>query len=191
MGDARARRAPRPDVNIVHGNDLTDDQLARFCDAGMTFSIAPENEMTQGHGFPITGRLRRLGRAPSLGIDLESVISGEMLTAARITLGMQRALDNADSRARRGTIPATSTITAREALSWVTIEGARMLKMERRDRVADSWEASRPGADRLQRPQHAAGARRGVDRGHADESREHRRRDDRGALAEAIRHAAR
>ena len=120
-----------PDVNIVHGNDLTDDQLARFCDVGLTFSIAPENEMTQGHGFAITGRLRRLGRAPSLGIDLESVISGEMLTAARITLGMQRALDNADSRARTGAIPDTSTITTREALAWVTVEGARMLKMER------------------------------------------------------------
>jgi len=120
-----------PDVNIVHGNDLTDDQLARFCDAGMTFSIAPENEMTQGHGFPITGRLRKLGRAPSLGIDLESVISGDMLTAARVALGTQRALDNADSRARTGAIPETSTITAREALSWVTVEGARMLKMER------------------------------------------------------------
>jgi len=120
-----------PDVNIVHGNDLTDDQLARFCDAGMTFSIAPENEMTQGHGFPITGRLRKLGRAPSLGIDLESVISGDMLTAARVALGTQRALDNADSRLRTGAIPETSTITAREALSWVTVEGARMLKMEK------------------------------------------------------------
>jgi cytosine/adenosine deaminase-related metal-dependent hydrolase len=119
-----------PDVNIVHGNDLTDDQLARFCDAGMTFSIAPENEMTQGHGFPITGRLRRLGRAPSLGIDLESVISAEMLTSARMTLGVQRAIDNADSRATLGRIPPTSTVTAREALSWVTMEGARMLKME-------------------------------------------------------------
>jgi cytosine/adenosine deaminase-related metal-dependent hydrolase len=87
--------------------------------------------MTQGHGFPITGRLRRLGRAPSLGIDLESVISAEMLTAARITLGTQRALDNAQSRQRTGTIPETSTITTREALSWVTIEGARMLRMEK------------------------------------------------------------
>jgi cytosine/adenosine deaminase-related metal-dependent hydrolase len=121
-----------PNVNIVHGNDLSDDQLARFCDAGMTFSLAPENEMTQGHGFPITGRLRRLGRAPSLGIDLESVVSAEMLTAARIALGTQRALDNAESRERTGTIPETSTITAREALSWVTIEGARMLGMEDR-----------------------------------------------------------
>src|SRR6185503_1159202 len=52
----------------------------------------------------------------------------EMLTAARITLGTQRALDNAQSRQQTGTIPPTSTITTREALSWVTVEGARMLQ---------------------------------------------------------------
>ena len=121
-----------PHINIVHGNNLSDDQLARFCSLGVSFSVAPENEMSQGHGFPITGRLRKLGRAPSLGVDLESVISGEMLTVARFALGMQRALDNAAHREATGTIPETSTITTREALAWVTIEGARMLRMDDR-----------------------------------------------------------
>jgi cytosine/adenosine deaminase-related metal-dependent hydrolase len=36
-------------------------------------------------------------------------------------------LDNTLYRAEHGTIPPTSTITTREALSWVTVEGARML----------------------------------------------------------------
>jgi cytosine/adenosine deaminase-related metal-dependent hydrolase len=83
--------------------------------------------MSQGHGHPITGRLRTLGRAPSLGVDLESVMSGDMLSQARIALGMQRTLDNAAYRAAHGSIPPTSTITTREALGWVTVEGARML----------------------------------------------------------------
>jgi cytosine/adenosine deaminase-related metal-dependent hydrolase len=115
-------------VNIVHGHALDDAQLARFCDLGMSFSAAAENEMTQGHGHPITGRLRALGRAPSLGVDLESVLSGDMLTQARVALGMQRTLDNAAHREAHGSIPPTSTITTREALAWVTVEGARMLK---------------------------------------------------------------
>ena len=115
-------------VNIVHGHALDDAQLARFCDLGMSFSAAAENEMTQGHGHPITGRLRALGRAPSLGVDLESVLSGDMLTQARVALGMQRTLDNAAHREAYGSIPSTSTITTREALAWVTVEGARMLK---------------------------------------------------------------
>lgn len=117
-----------PHVNIVHGHALSDDQLERFCALGMSFSAAAESEMSQGHGHPLTGRLRRFGRAPSLGVDLESVLSGDMLTQARIALGIQRSLDNVAHREVHGTIPSTSTITTREALSWVTVEGARMLQ---------------------------------------------------------------
>ena len=119
-------------INIVHGHALSDAQLKLFCDLGMSFSATAENEMTQGHGHPITGRLRAFGRAPSLGVDLESVLSGEMLLQARIALGMQRSLDNFAFRAAHGSIPPTSTITTREALAWVTIEGARMLKQQHR-----------------------------------------------------------
>lgn len=116
-------------VNIVHGNNLDDAQLARFVELGMSFSVTPENEMMQGHGYPITGRLRRLGAAPTLGVDLESALSGDLFTVARMALGMQRALDNASAREAHGKIPETSTLRAREALSWVTTEGARMLGM--------------------------------------------------------------
>lgn len=116
-----------PHINIVHGHALSDEQLARFCQLGMSFSATAESEMSQGHGHPITGRLRDNGRAPSLGVDLESVMSGDMLSQARVALGIQRSLDNFDHRQAHGTIPSTSTITTRDALSWVTVEGARML----------------------------------------------------------------
>ena len=116
-----------PHVNIVHGHALSDEQLKRFCELGMSFSATAENEMSQGHGHPITGRLRQFGRAPSLGADLESVVSGDMLSQARIALGMQRSLDNLAFRQVHGSIPPTSTVTTREALAWVTTEGARML----------------------------------------------------------------
>jgi cytosine/adenosine deaminase-related metal-dependent hydrolase len=119
-------------INIVHGHALGDEQLRRFCGLGMSFSVEAEIEMSQGHGHPITGRLRRFGRAPSLGVDLESVASGDMLTQARVALGMQRSLDNVAYREAHGTIPPTSTVTTREALGWVTIEGARMLKQSHR-----------------------------------------------------------
>jgi cytosine/adenosine deaminase-related metal-dependent hydrolase len=119
-------------INIVHGHALDDAQLKRFCELGMSFSAAAENEMSQGHGHPLTGRLRAFGRAPSLGVDLESVLSGDMLSQARMALGIQRSLDNVAYRETHGTIPPTSTITTREALSWVTLEGARMLKQSHR-----------------------------------------------------------
>ena len=116
-----------PQINIVHGHALDDAQLQRFCDLGMSFSAAAENEMTQGHGHPLTGRLRQFGRSPSLGADLESVLGGDMLSQARIALGVQRSLDNVAHRQAHGSIPPTSTLTTREALGWVTVEGARML----------------------------------------------------------------
>ena len=119
-------------VNIVHGNNLNDAHLKKFVDLGMSFSITPENEMAQGHGHPITGRLRKLGSAPTLGVDLESVLSGDMFTVARIALAMQRALDNADYRAAHASIPDTSTVPVRDALSWITTQGAKMLRMEDR-----------------------------------------------------------
>ncbi len=117
-------------INIVHGNNLTDAQLKKFVDLGMSFSVTPENEMVQGHGHPITGRLLKLGTGPTLGVDLESVLSGEMFTVARMALAMQRTLDNADWRAAHGTIPDTSTIPVKEALSWITTRAAKMLRME-------------------------------------------------------------
>ena len=119
-------------INIVHGHALNDAQRKRFCGLGMRFSAAAENEMTQGSGHPITGRLRAFGKAPSLGVDLESVLSSDMLTQARIALGMQRSLDHLSYRQAHGSIPATSTATTREALSWVTVKGARLLNASQR-----------------------------------------------------------
>jgi len=121
-----------PHINVVHGNNLTDQQLKAFVERGVSFSITPENEMAQGHGHPITGRLRALGAAPSVGVDLESAVSGDMFTVARMALASQRALDNATERAKSGGIPATSTVPAAEAFDWITMRGASMLKMSDR-----------------------------------------------------------
>lgn len=121
-----------PSTNIVHGNNLTDGQLRMMLDRGVTFSVAPETEMTQGHGHPITGRLRDAGSAPSLGVDLESAISGDMFTVARVALASQRAMDNAQARVNTEQLPTQSTISTTEALSWITIRGAEALGLQDR-----------------------------------------------------------
>jgi cytosine/adenosine deaminase-related metal-dependent hydrolase len=116
-----------PHINITHGNDLSDAQLQRLVDLGVTFTITPENEMGQGHGQPITGRLRALGAAPSLGSDVDSVVSSEMLISARVALAHQRAADHAAARASKsGGFSEVRNLTSREALSWITTRGAEM-----------------------------------------------------------------
>jgi hypothetical protein len=121
-----------PRINVVHGNDLSDEQLRRLVDLGVSFSVTPENEMIHGHGFPITGRLLKLGARPSIDIDLESVLAGDLFAAACVALSAQRALDNAEARRATGGIPEATTIPVREALRWITVEGARMLGREDR-----------------------------------------------------------
>jgi cytosine/adenosine deaminase-related metal-dependent hydrolase len=119
------------DFNAVHANKLGDDELKVMIDAGCSFTMAPEVEAQMGHGLPITGRLRGFGAAPSIGIDVESNIGSEMLWAARFALQLQRGLDNQIVN-EAGSEADTVSLSARDALAWVTIEGARTLRMEDR-----------------------------------------------------------
>jgi len=117
-------------INIVHGNNLTDEQIRRFVGAGVSFTVAPENEMIQGHGWPLTGRVIAAGGQPTFGIDIESVVSADMFSVARAALACERALENAAYREEHGGIPDASKVTTKDALRWITIETARMLGID-------------------------------------------------------------
>lgn len=117
-----------PDHNLVHGNFLGDAELKLLVDHGVSVTVTPEVELQMSHGTPLTGRLRSLGARPSLGVDVESNISGDMFTVMRIALQTQRALDNKRAVKANGAV----AISPREALEWATIEGARALRLENR-----------------------------------------------------------
>jgi len=122
-----------PGTNVVHGAGLTDDWLAALVDLGVTVTTTPENELSHGHCTPITGRLLRLGAAPSLGTDTDTATSGEILNAARFALGYQRGLDHEHHRREAGMLLSTASISSKQALSWATVEGAKALGLA--DRV--------------------------------------------------------
>ena len=117
-----------PHINAVHANKLSDDELRVLAEAGASFTTTPEVEMQMGHGLPITGRVLALGARPTIGIDVESNISGELLWAARFALQVQRGLDNVSVNETGKEVSAVS-IPARQALEWITIDGARALNM--------------------------------------------------------------
>ncbi|WP_405813067.1 amidohydrolase family protein [Streptomyces sp. NBC_01390] len=116
-----------PRTNVVHGSDLPADWIRTLVEAGVTFTSTPENELGQGHGTPVTGSLLSLGPAPSLGTDVDTVVPGQVLTAARVALAHQRGLDHAHHRQSTGTHADTPSITAKQALAWATVEGAKAL----------------------------------------------------------------
>jgi 5-methylthioadenosine/S-adenosylhomocysteine deaminase len=120
-----------PHVNLVHANKLSDGEMRVSVGEGASITMAPEVEMQMGHGLPVTGRVLALGGRPTIGIDVESTISGEMIWAARYALQVQRGLDN-DEAHKKGEESDTVSIRARQALEWITIDGARALNMEQR-----------------------------------------------------------
>jgi 5-methylthioadenosine/S-adenosylhomocysteine deaminase len=119
-------------VNIVHGNNLAGDHLRALLDNGATVTVTPEVELQMGFGDCLTGRLRAVGKAPSLGSDVESSMGGDMFTTMRMALQAQRAVDNVKVIARSGGAPEHLTVGCREALEWATINGARMAGLDHR-----------------------------------------------------------
>jgi len=112
--------------NIVHGNNLADDVLARLVEAGASFTVTAEVELQMGFGWPLTGRLRALGAPVSIGSDIETAMAADMFGVTRATLQAQRHADGLAAIAATGFAPPAISVTCREALGWATLDGARM-----------------------------------------------------------------
>ena len=78
---------------------------------------------------PITGRVIALGGRPSIGVDVESNISGDMFNVIRMALQIQRMIDNKPFADAHKPIESLS-IAPHQALEWATINGAQMMGME-------------------------------------------------------------
>lgn len=117
-------------VNIVHGNNLPLDQLRGLIEKGASVTVTPEIELQMGFGDCLTGALRALGAAPSIGSDVESSVGSDMFTTMRMALQAQRAVDNRAVIGKTGAAPERISIDCREALEWATINGATMAGLD-------------------------------------------------------------
>jgi cytosine/adenosine deaminase-related metal-dependent hydrolase len=121
-----------PNHNLVHGVYLGARELKLIVDSGASITVTPEVELQMSHGIPLTGRLRELGVEPSIGVDVESNISGDMFTIMRMTMQTQRNLDN-QRIAKKTKMPAQKlSIKPNEALAWATIESAKALRLDKK-----------------------------------------------------------
>jgi 5-methylthioadenosine/S-adenosylhomocysteine deaminase len=72
--------------------------------------------MMMGHGMPPIQKFIDRGLAPSLSVDVETNVPGDMFNQMRSVLALQRALATGDGK---------EPVTAMDVLAWATIEGAR------------------------------------------------------------------
>ena len=114
-------------VNIVHGNNLSDNVLKVTVDKGVHYTVTADVELQMGFGDPLTGKLRALKSPVSIGTDVEVSARADMFYCMRVTLQAQRNLDNIEYWRAHDSAPDKVSIPCREALEWATINGAKMI----------------------------------------------------------------
>ena len=118
--------------NLVHGNYLSDSELKLVLDSGASVTVTPEVEIQMGHGNPLIGRIRALGGKPTIGIDVECNISGDMFTVMRMAMQPQRLLDNQAKFNETKAMVSSLSIKPREALEWATINSAKAMGLDKK-----------------------------------------------------------
>jgi cytosine/adenosine deaminase-related metal-dependent hydrolase len=117
-----------PDTTYIHCTTLSDNEIQMIVDTGGTVSIAAPVEMMMGHGMVPTQKFLDRGLRPSLSVDVETNVPGDMFTQMRTILSLQRAL--LFERALAGEENLPPLLTALDALEFATIQGARANGLE-------------------------------------------------------------
>jgi 5-methylthioadenosine/S-adenosylhomocysteine deaminase len=105
-----------PDTTYIHCTTLNDTEIQMIVDTGGTVSLASPVEMMMGHGMPPIQKFLDRGLRPSLSVDVETNVPGDMFNQMRSVMALQRALATEDGKA---------PLSPKEVLACATIEGAK------------------------------------------------------------------
>ena len=117
-----------PDVTYIHCTTFTEEAWTRVRDSGGHVSIAAPIEMEMGHGVPPIQAALDHGIRPSLSVDVETQMPGDLFTQMRTVFTLQRMQALARQRAGDKTPP--KLLTVREVVEFATIAGARANRLD-------------------------------------------------------------
>ncbi|WP_030832917.1 amidohydrolase family protein [Streptomyces hygroscopicus] len=113
------------DMTFIHLCTSTDEELRMLAAHGATASVASALEVFMpGLGQPATNRLLAAGVRPSLSVDTETIVSGDMFGVMRAALAYQQ-LIIAGAAGPMDRVPGLPTFDAADLIAFATIEGAR------------------------------------------------------------------
>ena len=110
-----------PDTTYIHCTTLNDTEIQMIVDTGGTVSLASPVEMMMGHGMPPIQKFLDRGLPPSLSVDVETNVPGDMFNQMRSVQALQRASAMASGKA---------LLSTKEILACATIEGARAIGLD-------------------------------------------------------------
>jgi cytosine/adenosine deaminase-related metal-dependent hydrolase len=120
---AGLEKALGSDVTYIHCTTFTEGAWKMVADSGGHISIACPIEMEMGHGVPPIQRSLDHGIKPSLSVDVETEMPGDLFTQMRAVFTLQRML--AINSPRPANTPQPQLLTARDVIEFATIVGAR------------------------------------------------------------------
>jgi 5-methylthioadenosine/S-adenosylhomocysteine deaminase len=112
-----------PDVTCIHCTQLLDEEWRLLAKTGASVSIAAPIEMQMGHGIPPIQQALDHGIRPSLSVDVETQMAGDMFRQMLAIFTLQRMQILARQRAKEADLP--PLLTVREVVGMATVQGAR------------------------------------------------------------------
>ncbi len=111
-----------PDVTCIHCCNLLDAEWELLAEKGVGVSIASPVEMIMGHGIPPIQQALDYGILPSLSVDVETTVPGDMFSQMQSVFTLQRMQILARERNGEENLP--DLLSAEEVLRFATINGA-------------------------------------------------------------------
>ncbi len=109
-----------PDLQVVHANCATPEEIGRLAEAGCAVSLSPFSELLIGYGLPKTAELLAAGIRVGLSVDTTALTgNADMFAIMKLTRGLMNAAAQQEF-----------ACTARQALALGTIDGARSLSLD-------------------------------------------------------------
>lgn len=110
------------DVNIIHGNSITPEEIEMVKESGASITMTPFSEMRIGFGLPKVNELMRVGVNLAIGVDTTS-LSGNIdhFATMKVLLNLGNALALNEFH-----------INPRDILKMATIDASRLLGIEDR-----------------------------------------------------------
>jgi 5-methylthioadenosine/S-adenosylhomocysteine deaminase len=127
---AGLEKAVGPDVTYIHCNTFTEQAWKMVAASGGHVSISCPIEMEMGHGIPPIQPAIDHGLRPSLSVDVETQMPGDLFTQMRAVFTLQRMQALARRRANDANAPAL--LTVRDVIGFATINGARANRLDSR-----------------------------------------------------------
>jgi 5-methylthioadenosine/S-adenosylhomocysteine deaminase len=116
-----------PDINYVHTNELTDEEMGLIASSGGTVTITPSTDMLMQFGtYPATGRALERDIVSGLGVDTVCSAGTDLFSEMRLGLAAERSRANAESLARNEMVHDVA-LNQRDMLRLATLGGAEVL----------------------------------------------------------------